>query len=366
MLFLLLTALALLAPPCSRAAAAAAAGLETGSASPNPCQHGGVLDGDRCRCTPGFKGKTCEIGCGNNLIGVDCKERCSNDQRRGCERKTVCGPEPVGPAGPAEPGAPRTCTCAPGFRGKSCNTLCSARKYGPDCKYSCGHCAGDGSCDPFSGQCVAGCSLGFQPPLCHRACGVANTARNGSVFPWQAGLYRRSDADNAHYEFQCGGSLIAEALVLTAAHCVEDSAAGSVQPAARYMVALGKTQSAWEAEEDATATKRQVSRIHVEPYYRGGADSFRGDIAVLVLERSVPVGGAIMPVCLNWTPDNEARRRTQVAGWGETENGKASETSYSVVVPVLRRDACIAHVEINLQAYVTSDKICAGFTEGAY
>lgn len=333
---------------------------------PGPCKHGGLLDlaAGRCRCPPGFTGVTCELGCGNNQIGGDCNERCSDDTRDGCEGLLVCGP-----------GLP--CTCAPGFKGPSCDKLCPNTKFGPGCKFTCGKCQNGAPCDKFTGRCPNGCRSGFQPPLCTENCGTTGWERqeliqggdaiNISSFPWQAGLYHRKASawSRGEYKFECGGSLIRENLVLTAAHCVTDQT-GAMLSAADYMVALGKTHSAWNHPEDRDKeVKLKVYEIVTPPNYRGQSASYTNDIAVLVLEQRTSLSQYVTPVCINWSPENEIPLRSgvegMVAGWGATENQQTSDSLYSAKLPVVTRDACYNNLEKALHVYITPDKLCAGF-----
>lgn len=336
-----------------------------------PCKHGGILDIEaaRCRCPPGFQGKTCEIGCGNNLIGADCKTRCSDNTREGCEGLLVCGP-----------GMP--CTCASGFRGPACDRSCPATKYGPNCQFTCGRCYEGESCDPYTGLCFNGCSSGFQPPLCNQSCGttgkewktliVRGNPVNITSFPWHAALYAKDSQRNRKYNFVCGGSLVSENLVLTAAHCVSSpdngAASGKQFQASNFMVALGKTRSDWDAPEDTEAVKRKVYDIVREPYYRGKAASWSNDIALLVLEKATTFSRYVTPVCLNWRGDTEREgeitlhpgSRGVVVGWGESEAEKVTATLYSLEVALIDKEDCInAATEMHRQ-FFTKDKICAG------
>ncbi|KAK3927657.1 Proclotting enzyme [Frankliniella fusca] len=325
----------------------------------DPCLHGGILDvaAARCRCPPGFTGPTCEIGCGNNKFGTQCQDTCSDDLREGCEGVLLCGPG-------------LKCKCASGFYGKACEHGCKATKYGPNCEFRCGRCHNGAPCDPYTGHCPQGCSSGFQPPLCKESCGNTGGERDALInnghsidvinFPWQAGLYRN---ESGTMKFTCGGSLIRDNLVLTAAHCVTDDR--GVKRNFQYMVALGKTKSAWDAPEDTKAIKRKVLEVKTEAGYVG-TGTFANDIAVLILENKAKFSEVVTPVCVNWTPENNVDLRPGVkgklAGWGKLESSsEESETLNAATVPIVSKNECFQNLPSAIQRYITQDKICAGF-----
>ncbi|WP_168801532.1 serine protease [Glycomyces buryatensis] len=137
-------------------------------------------------------------------------------------------------------------------------------------------------------------------------------------FPWQVAL---ADASDPSYNY-CGGSLIAEDVVLTAAHCTEGSAAADV------VIRHGSV--------DITSTETyEVADVMV-------ADGFDGSTMVndwSLITLAEPIPGA-EPIALN-TEDTEDFSTLQVSGWGTTSSGgAASDELLFVDVPYITDADC--------------------------
>ena len=168
-------------------------------------------------------------------------------------------------------------------------------------------------------------------------CGVANISNRinrivgGSVslenkYPW---MIRLVDLVSNGY---CGGSLISNQHVLTAAHCVVRG--GQVRPLNIFAVDLGEHDYS-----DTSATRMSISEIIPYPKYMindGGDD----DIAVLKLSSPVTFSLNIGPVCLPaHTMGNHAGKDAVVTGWGGTGTG-LSPVLKEANVTILTNKAC--------------------------
>ncbi|KAL4084644.1 hypothetical protein QTP88_027571 [Uroleucon formosanum] len=128
---------------------------KTTESSTKSCLNGGFMHSTRltCVCPPGFKGQFCEIGCGSNYYGADCKGVCSMHNNEMCRGLLMCT-QSYG------------CTCPPGLTGLFCDEDCIPGKYGADCKQTCSSNCYDNKCDQYTGICYQGCSEGYLPPYC--------------------------------------------------------------------------------------------------------------------------------------------------------------------------------------------------------
>ncbi len=139
----------------------------------------------------------------------------------------------------------------------------------------------------------------------------------GGKYPFVAALLDTTRRGSDYQKQFCGGTLIDQDSVLTAAHCVDE-----VLGPAKLRVVVGRT-----ALDSDKGQKRGVTAIARHPSYipedaRGGSRDF--DAAVLQLD--APVTG-IEPVKLPATTQNafeKAGRKLTIAGWGNTRQQSAS------------------------------------------
>ena len=136
--------------------------------------------------------------------------------------------------------------------------------------------------------------------------GVAKCdAHIGSV-PWQVGLVSRTKLRP-----WCGGTLINDRYILTAAHCVK-----ALKPH-MFEVILGDID--WTTRKETHELRRFVTEIHVHPKF-GQSATFDHDYAILKLHTAIEfhLHDNIRPVCLPFydqIADLEGKTGT-VSGWG--------------------------------------------------
>ncbi|KAH8261996.1 hypothetical protein KR038_000108 [Drosophila bunnanda] len=181
-------------------------------------------------------------------------------------------------------------------------------------------------------------------------CGVPNVNRivGGSQvrtnkYPWIAQIIRGT------FLF-CGGTLINDRYVLTAAHCVHgmDMRGVSVRllQLDRSSTHLGVTRSV--AFAHAHVGYDPVSLVH--------------DIALLRLDQPIPLVDPIRPACLpsNWLQNFDFQKAI-VAGWGlSQEGGTTSSVLQEVVVPIITNAQCRA---TSYRSMIVDTMMCAGYVQ---
>lgn len=174
--------------------------------------------------------------------------------------------------------------------------------------------------------------------------------RDASIeeYPWQITLRRKASA-NAPFKHSCGGSILNENIILTAAHCVVNRVAKD------YIVVAGTSH---KTGGDGVVTR--VSKIVWHERYNGSI--YDNDVALLLLQSPLPLNGfSISPVSLG----SEAPKAGQVVtitGWGAlVEGGVSPEILQSVDIPIVSNEECA--VKYNPSPILDS-MICAGIPVG--
>lgn len=197
-------------------------------------------------------------------------------------------------------------------------------------------------------HCVPVCGRPVIPIAQNQEVQGSSKAKLGN-FPWQAftNIYGRG-----------GGALLGDRWILTAAHTIYPKDSISLRKNRSVDVFLGHTKT----DELIKLGNHPVRRVVVHPdYHQNESHNFDGDIALLELQHSVPLGPRLLPVCL---PDSETLYRSglmgYVSGFGVEKGWLTTELKYSKL-PVAPREACKAWLQEKQRSEVFSDNMfCAG------
>lgn len=132
-------------------------------------------------------------------------------------------------------------------------------------------------------------------------------------FPHMAALGFYSPAEKRYF-FNCGGSLISELYVLTAAHCILNVESNDLK-----IVRLGTVEVPESIAVADPVTDYNVANVQIHKKYDW---KFKiNDIALVKLEKSVSWTDTIRPACLYLKNDDPAK--LYVVGWGVLGFGKS-------------------------------------------
>lgn len=176
-------------------------------------------------------------------------------------------------------------------------------------------------------------------------------ARRGA-WPHQVAILDAAEPSNYDGQY-CGGSLISEEWVLTAAHCVEGAGASGELDAADIEVGLGMHDL--EAQD---GRRVAVAQIVIHPdWFSSGTEV--GDIALLRLAAPVVPGTTVKPIGLVERADDPALAPglpAWVTGWGMLDDGEYASTLHEVDVPLVDELLC----RLDSEQPAVGESLCAG------
>ncbi|XP_046971366.1 melanization protease 1-like [Vanessa cardui] len=162
-------------------------------------------------------------------------------------------------------------------------------------------------------------------------------------FPWitRLGYYM---SDEKEPEWLCGGALITDRYVLTAAHCVNNIAEDSELA----LVRIGEYDTSTNPDCQLylcapPVQDRKIKKVITHPSY--DKPPFHNDLAIILLDTPVEINDYVLPICLPRSHQHckaELSEFVTVAGWGKTNmttEAKARILQY-VSLPIVKPEFC--------------------------
>uniref|UniRef100_A0A182RU96 Peptidase S1 domain-containing protein n=1 Tax=Anopheles funestus TaxID=62324 RepID=A0A182RU96_ANOFN len=176
-------------------------------------------------------------------------------------------------------------------------------------------------------------------------------------FPWHVALYRTEQ--HLSISYACGGFIVSERTVITAAHCV--TAPSGYQIAAdELIVRVGLYDLLTLARHSQEHT---AGKIYRHDNFTLGSP--RHDLALLTLRTIVEFGPFVQPICLP-TEENALQEIDFgiVAGWGLTEHDAPARTLRSSTIPVVSYIRCLESDSSLFGPVLYDGMFCAGLQNG--
>ncbi|XP_049821423.1 modular serine protease isoform X2 [Aethina tumida] len=211
-------------------------------------------------------------------------------------------------------------------------------------------------------------------PRCTPVCGqkrvdtaqlsVGGTKVVKGDYPWQVALFKNIGGS---FENLCGGSLLNERIIITAAHCVtvESDLSNVVTNPKEFRVAAGKYYRIFQHPDDTFAQIREVSKIWYPEVYRGSLTYYIGDLALIQADKPFVLMKVVQPVCFDKSNilTLEPNKGGVVTGWGYTQPGGApSDELQEIKIPYEDSAVCKTRLPSDfVKLYFGYDKFCAGY-----
>ncbi|XP_075696591.1 chymotrypsin-C-like [Rhinoderma darwinii] len=187
------------------------------------------------------------------------------------------------------------------------------------------------------------CGVPAVQPILSRVVGGIDVRAHS--WPWQISLQYQGTSGN--WGHTCGGTLIADNWVLTAAHCISSSRV--------YRVLVGKHNLVEEEEGSAILSPEKII-VHE----KWNSFFIINDIALIKLSESVQRSESVQPACL---PADSALLEHDfpcfVTGWGRLyTNGPIADNLQQALLPVVDYATCTLRDWWGTQVRTTM--VCAG------
>lgn len=222
------------------------------------------------------------------------------------------------------------------------------------------------SCSVFAAGLAGGVTLQTESAqaYCDNGRVMGGCVTSIEEFPWQISLFRTGRGTQLGTHF-CGGSIVADRWVLTAAHCIEDLLPTDPSPIAVFMGSSSLEEGGMIAD---------IQTIYAHPDYRGvGAD----DIALLELRNPVSLQAVQLANSSNAREVEQIGTDAIVTGWGNTPGqrelsgtvGEKGGQSIVQVVDMFATSPILLGAEVpvvdNARCEEAGDGevICAGYRE---
>ncbi|XP_016148615.1 coagulation factor IX-like isoform X2 [Sinocyclocheilus grahami] len=176
-----------------------------------------------------------------------------------------------------------------------------------------------------------------------------NPALPGEI-PWQVALVARST-----HQIFCGGSILNQLWVITAAHCLVGTQNGS------FYIRVGEHDV---SKTEGTEQNLNVTRFISHPRYDSKVSLYNHDIALLRLRNPIQFTLTVRPICLGPMLFSNSLLQSgflaTVSGWGRLRfQGRSAVNLQKVELPYVDRTVC----KESSSDPVTYFMFCAGYSD---
>ncbi|XP_070505116.1 uncharacterized protein [Chironomus tepperi] len=202
-------------------------------------------------------------------------------------------------------------------------------------------------------------------PSCGRPRSGLQTIMRGTAvprgkYPWNVALYSIDNVSNKK-EYICGGSIVSNKTIVTAAHCFRGKSSSHLYNAGNIIVLVG-AHNLSETIEIGRLTVA-VRKIIIHPDWNINIKSFDADIALVELDEYLNFSNYIQPICLmNPGSDMESIKKGIVAGYGKSEFKDVEDVARIINMPIINYTECVKSSDH--ESLLSNRMFCAGYANG--
>ncbi|KAJ8276411.1 hypothetical protein COCON_G00081630 [Conger conger] len=177
---------------------------------------------------------------------------------------------------------------------------------------------------------------------------VGGTVVTHGEIPWQVALMDK----HTRIGF-CGGSILSDKWVITAAHCLLEGKTNSI------FIRVGEHNV---HKKDGSERDHEIAEKHIHPRYNSAQSQYNNDLALLLVDKPILFSDYVLPICLGPKDFTETLLRagptSLVSGWGKVRfEGAESPILQKVEVPYVDRLQCKGSSNDRITRFM----FCAGY-----
>jgi len=214
----------------------------------------------------------------------------------------------------------------------------------------------------YKGECRVKQNLGCGKSLTRRGRIVGGDTATFGQWPWQISLMRYKEGkfiSHGTWEHKCGGVILSDKWVATAAHCVLGENVTALQ------IRLGELHMRSQGEP-ARHLDKKILKVKMHSRFDNLTKEF--DIVLLQIDvEGITFQPHILPICLPSSNDDLVGRLGWVTGWGKIQKERKlmSDKLRQVEVPIISNNLCERFFRESGQSqYIPRIFLCAGYMDG--